>query len=214
MTTKSRLAKKEAEIEERRERIAAKRKILADRRDRVLTIQHTAAPGKLEFEDWEPPEGTPLHVDFGAGLKARIEVYYNDQWRKVTMYAQAPKHPRIVTLEITSWVGRGGMHIYGKLTWGALSFASTNGKHTWAGMQDKIPEQTKHGKVILTTPITDKHRKWEENCNKGFRYQDDETRTSGFFDLQSLIERAKEVFPLIFGPGWKLDLNECDESLE
>ena len=153
--------------------------------------------------------------DKGIGIE-----FVHKSNKYVTVYNK--EYPREVRLDITSWVGisSGAVHSYGSLKtdlWDLhfriveLNKMPLGYKQYKAGddcqwMGKGVPEEAGQISIRLNRKVTEADKLTDGG--RAFEHHDIGDDTYRFNDVESLIEKAKQVFKKHFGKGWKLTIKK------
>jgi len=130
--------------------------------------------------------------------------------------ALSPKFPRIIELEIRTWIGISGeaTHYYGKLYIPSLDIECIkNRKSCVYTLFSEAPEETKSITIELTCKLNEKTcitlNKKERRIYPGDKYMGKHKvgeNTNKFDTKEDIINRAKEIKEKFFKGDWKLML--------
>jgi hypothetical protein len=189
----------------------------------VYTIKHTeiyednnwdlteSLKGRdIEFYEAKEKEGVIPNRDSEGKIPLNIGrgVHMYDKGYKKELYTDKKNpggHDAEVTLKVSSWIGisPGAIHYYGRLHFRSAD-VHPMGEPTCSTSCYDIP-LFEYGDIQLTRVLErwefSEYKKTYEDWYVGDRY-------SGFYTPEDVIKRGKEVFADLFGPGWKLVIEE------
>lgn len=152
-------------------------------------------------------ENYPLKISDDSGYGYRDDKYFSDKRRK---------WKRIVTLEITSFIGYSGgaTHYYGKLIADGVDLHKVDSPNVVSMSSDspakKDPLLNSTYDFELRRPITKEEIDADED--RWFAY-DPGDPTSGFASKKELIDMAFECFKFRFvGKNWAFYINDTTEN--
>jgi hypothetical protein len=156
---------------------------------------------ELPDQDWMFKEDFKIPVDFGMGVKTTMK---GDTYT----YKRNPRKKPTVTLEISTWKGMGAdaIHYYGKLNIDLPDMERDDQPgHTCSISGFGGIPMYSNSQIELTQIL----EQWEiDKYPRNYKHRRPGEHNRGFYAVEGVKRRGKEVFEKLFGEGWTLKIDK------